>query len=65
MEETSETEAQAAAAALHKARFASLNTDRPNDFMGGSSLSFRERPPAPIKIDSINSVKNSPFLKGK
>lgn len=65
MEEANEAQA-AAVAQARRARFQSLNRDRPSDYMGGSKgVSFRERPPAPIKINSGNSVKDSPFLKGK
>jgi hypothetical protein len=47
-------------------RFASLSRGRPGDFMaGGVQNSFRERPPAPIKIDSGNTFKDNPFLKNK
>jgi hypothetical protein len=59
------TDHTAEATASHRARFQSLNRDRPTDFMGGSQISFRERPPAPIKINSSMSVKDSPFLKNK
>ena len=51
------------AALEHRARFASLNRARPTDFMGGSKLSFREKPPAPIKINSGSSIRDNPFLK--
>ena len=46
----------------HRAKYASLNRARPTDFMGGSEISFRDKPPAPIKIES-NAFLNNPFLK--
>lgn len=48
----------------HRAKYASLNRSRPTDFMGGSQISFRDRPPAPIKIES-NAFLNNPFLKDR
>jgi hypothetical protein len=53
------------AALDHRAKYASLNRSRPTDFMGGSQISFREKPPAPIKIDTTASFQNNPFLKGR
>jgi hypothetical protein len=46
-------------------RFSRVVRDRPDDFMsGGIQHSFRERPPAPIKLSSgNNSFKDNPFLK--
>jgi hypothetical protein len=52
------------AALDHRARFASLNRSRPTDYMGGSKMSFREPPPAPIKINTGSSFRDNPFLKG-
>jgi hypothetical protein len=48
----------------HRARFASLNRARPTDYMGGSKLTFRVPPPAPIKIDTESPFRDNPFLKG-
>ena len=48
----------------HRAKYASLNRARPTDFMGGSQISFRDKPPAPIKIES-NAFLNNPFLKDR
>ena len=56
--------ADSAAAQDHRAKYASLNRARPTDFMGGSQISFRDRPPAPIKIES-NAFLNNPFLKDR
>jgi hypothetical protein len=47
-----------------RATYQSLNRARPTDFMGGSQVSFRERPPAPIKLES-DAFQNNPFLKGR
>ena len=52
------------AAQEHRAKYASLDRSRPTDFMGGSQISFRDRPPAPIKIES-NAFLNNPFLKDR
>lgn len=63
MEDVATKQDESPAAAMERARFQSLNRDRPVDFMGGCQLSFRERPPAPIAIESKTSVKDSPFFK--
>lgn len=56
--------ADSAAVQDHRAKYASLNRARPTDFMGGSQISFRDKPPAPIKIES-NAFQNNPFLKDR
>jgi hypothetical protein len=60
-----EGDALSDSAVQHRAKYASLNRSRPTDFMGGSQVSFREKPPAPIKIDTSTSFQNNPFLKDR
>ena len=55
---------ESTAAQDHRAKYASLDRSRPTDFMGGSEISFRNRPPAPIKIVST-AFFNNPFLKDR
>ena len=63
-EDCSSLNVDSAAVQDHRAKFASLNRARPTDFMGGSEISFRDKPPAPIKIES-NAFLNNPFLKDR
>ena len=61
-----DSQSQETTPSVRDARFAALEKERPRGMLGGGvQHSFRERPPAPIKINSGDSFKNNPFLKGK